>query len=86
MVACPACGAAHDGRGSTSHEQTGPEPDAPWRARCWECGWSTVEHYLEDAQGEADDHQCPRCSNCGHHDPAPNPDHGPVVEVESATP
>ncbi|HEX6239154.1 MAG TPA: hypothetical protein VFZ68_18290 [Acidimicrobiales bacterium] len=69
-VTCTACGAVHDGRGSTSVEQVEPLSESPWRASCWHCRWYQDEHYPEDAEGEADAHQCPACPACGHQGPA----------------
>ena len=68
-VTC-ACAAVCNGRGSTSVEQIEPLPESLWRASCWRCGWYQDEHYPEDAEGEADAHECPACAVCGDQGPA----------------
>ncbi|HEX6237580.1 MAG TPA: hypothetical protein VFZ68_10330 [Acidimicrobiales bacterium] len=68
-----ACWAVRNGRGFTSVEQIEPLPESLWRASCWHCGWYQDEHYPEDAEGEADAHECPACPACGHQGPARGP-------------
>jgi hypothetical protein len=65
-----ACSEVRNGRGFTSVEQIEPLPESLWRASCWHCGWYQDEHYPEDAEGEADAHECPACAVCGHQGPA----------------